>query len=93
MALYVLTCIDKENALDLRMANRPTHLDYVAASGMAKVAGPFLDKDDKPCGSLLIIEAESREAAEAFAANDPYALAGLFQSVEIRPWRAVMGLG
>lgn len=43
------------------------------------------------CGSLLIMEAESRAEVEAWAAADPYAKAGLFQSVEIRAWKRVIG--
>jgi len=42
------------------------------------------------CGSLLVYEGE-REGAEAWAAADPYAQAGLFQSVEIRAWKKVVG--
>jgi uncharacterized protein YciI len=38
-------------------------------------------------GSLIVIEAASLQAAEKIAAGDPFAKAGLFASVEIRPWR------
>jgi uncharacterized protein len=37
-------------------------------------------------GSLIVIEAVSLDAAREIAAGDPYAKAGLFASVEIRPW-------
>ncbi|MEY4872402.1 MAG: hypothetical protein RLZZ563_1732, partial [Pseudomonadota bacterium] len=30
-------------------------------------------------------------AAQDWAANDPYAKAGLFQSVDIREWKKVIG--
>lgn len=49
--------------------------------------GPFLDAAGNPNGSLVIIEAKDQAEAEAIAANDPYAKAGLFASVEIRPWK------
>ena len=42
-------------------------------------------------GSLLIVEAADLAAAHAFAAGDPYAKAGLFESVAIRPWKWVIG--
>ncbi len=42
------------------------------------------------CGSLLIFEGDLA-GAEAWAAADPYAAAGLFQSVDIRPWKKVIG--
>jgi uncharacterized protein YciI len=38
-------------------------------------------------GSLIIVEAPDLTAAEKFSQNDPYRCAGLFQSVEIRPFR------
>jgi uncharacterized protein len=38
----------------------------------------------------VIIEADSRAAAEKMAAADPYAQAGLFVSVEIKAWRWVL---
>ena len=54
-------------------------------------AGPFLKDDCKTmCGSLVVIEAPSLEAARAIAAGDPFAKAGLFERVEIRPWLWLM---
>ena len=44
------------------------------------------------CGSLVILEAEDLAAAEAFAAGDPYAVAGLFERVEIRGFRPLFGM-
>jgi uncharacterized protein YciI len=43
------------------------------------------------CGSMLIVEAADLAAAKAFSAADPYTTAGLFESVEIRPFRVVTG--
>jgi uncharacterized protein YciI len=40
---------------------------------------------------MIVLEAESLEAAKAFSAADPYALAGLFSHVEIRPWKWTLG--
>ena len=40
---------------------------------------------------MLIIETESLSEAHSFAAHDPYALAGLFASVDVRPWRLALG--
>ena len=56
-----------------------------------RLAGPFMDAAGQSVGSLLLIEVEDQAAAEAFAAADPYAQAGLFASVEVKPWRAVIG--
>jgi uncharacterized protein YciI len=85
--LFALICTDKPASLDIRLATRPDHVAYLKSLGEnLKFAGPFLGADEKPNGSLVVIKADDRAGAEAIAANDPYAKAGLFQSVEIRPW-------
>lgn len=56
-------------------------------SWILAAAGPFLDESGSPSGSLLIIEAASASEAHATAEKDPYALAGLFQSVDIQQWK------
>ena len=89
--LYAIICLDKPGALEVRKANRDDHLAHIRGAGGAIVqAGPFLDADGEMCGSLLIYEGELA-GAEAWAAADPYAAAGLFQSVDIRPWKKVVG--
>ena len=90
--LFAIICIDKPGALDIRKANREAHLGYIgAADGAIVQAGPFLDANGDMCGSLLIFEGEDISDAQAWADADPYALAGLFQSVDIRPWKKVLG--
>lgn len=89
--LHAIICLDKPGAIEVRKANREAHLAHIHGSGGAIVqGGPFLDGKGEMCGSLLIYEGE-RAAAEAWAAADPYARAGLFRSVEIRAWKKVVG--
>ncbi|HSR54631.1 MAG TPA: YciI family protein [Alphaproteobacteria bacterium] len=80
---------DKPDSVDLRMKTREVHLDYLRAAGETLyTAGPILNEDcETPIGSIVIIEADSLDAARAFAAEDPYAKAGLFQSTLVVPWR------
>ncbi len=90
--LFALLCKDKPGHLNVRMETRPTHLEYLNglnAEGILKIAGPFLDDDGKPCGSLIIVEAASKEAARALADADPYAKAGLFESVDVKAYNWV----
>ena len=85
--LFPLLCNDKPDSLQLRLDTRSVHLDYLNSLGdRLKFAGPFLGSDAKPNGSLVVIEAADQDAARQMAANDPYAKAGLFASVDIRPW-------
>jgi uncharacterized protein YciI len=89
--MYAIHCIDKPMQRDLRVENRPAHLDYVRAHlSQVLVAGPLLDDEGLPIGSMLLMEFADRRAAVAFAADDPYAKAGLFQSVAVTAWRQVV---
>lgn len=89
--LFVIEGRDKPGALEIRLSTRPTHLDYLKGLGEAiLLAGPFLDDDEKPCGSLMIIRAESLEEAQGIASRDPYVAAGLFASSEVRRWNWVI---
>jgi uncharacterized protein YciI len=90
MPLFVLTCLDKPNALPVRMGARQAHLAWVKGKPL-KLGGPFLDEAGDMAGSLMIIEAEDLAAARAFNAADPYTQAGLWASVDIRPFRVTIG--
>ena len=91
--LFVALCLDKPDHVSLRLATRDAHLAFLAENAaMVKLGGPFLDDaGEKPVGSMLIVEAVDAAAAQALLARDPYALAGLFASVEVKPWRRVVG--
>jgi uncharacterized protein len=92
MALFVLICIDRPGALALRMATREAHLAFIAGRpGELKLGGPFLDEAGDMAGSLMIIEAADLAGAQAFHAADPYGQAGLFERVEIKPFRTTIG--
>ena len=86
--LFVVTAMDKPGALDLRMATRAAHFEYVKATAMVRLGGPYLDDKDAMIGSLVILEAPDLAAARDWAANDPYAKAGLFRSTTVTPWKA-----
>lgn len=86
--LFVIHCVDKPDHGQVRADNRPAHLEHLKAHGEQIItAGPTLDDDGAPNGSVLIVEFADRAAAEKFAADDPYSKAGLFQRVEIKPWK------
>ena len=90
--LFAFICKDKPGHLNVRMETRPAHVEHLNklnAEGTLKIAGPFLDADGKPCGSLVIVKADSIEAARAIADADPYTKAGLFETVEVKPYNWV----
>ncbi len=88
--LIALIARDKDGALQTRLDNRAAHLGYIEENGVVAQAGPLLD-GDAMIGSLIILEVEDMAAAQAWADNDPYAKAGLFQSVDLIAWKKVVG--
>ncbi len=88
--LIALIARDKDGALQTRMDNRSAHLAYIEETGVVSQAGPLLD-EDQMIGSLIILDVNDLAAAQSWADGDPYAKAGLFQSVELIPWKKVIG--
>lgn len=96
--LYAIMARDNPDSLAQRLAVRPAHLARLEAlqqEGRLVIAGPFpaLDGNDPGpagfTGSLIVAEFESLPAARAWAEADPYAEAGVYADVEVKPWRRV----
>ena len=85
-----LICKDKPGHLQTRLDNRTAHLAHIEASGVVEMAGPFLS-DGQMTGSLVILNVETLAEAQAWADADPYAKAGLFESVTLSEWKKVIG--
>ena len=86
--LFAMIAKDRPGSLDQRAATRPVHLEHLEALGDKLVfAGALLGEDGNPEGSLLVYEADTLEAASAALKADPFVSAGIFESVEIKPWR------
>lgn len=96
---YAIMGQDVANSLEKRLAARPAHIERLVAlrnEGRLLVAGPFpaIDATDPGAagfsGSLIVADFESLDAAEAWAAEDPYRHAGVYDSVTIKPFNAVL---
>lgn len=88
--LVALIAKDKPGYLETRKANRDNHLAYMNTTGLARHAGPLLDSDGNMCGSLVVLEVDTMKQAHDWAENDPYNIAGLFESVELIQWNKVI---
>ncbi|WP_299081050.1 YciI family protein [uncultured Ruegeria sp.] len=88
--LIALIARDKAGALQTRLDNRSAHLAYIEETGVVAQAGPLLD-GDAMTGSLIVLDVDDLAAAQLWADNDPYAKAGLFDSVELIAWKKVVG--
>ena len=92
MPLYAVTCRDKPDGFDLRARTREAHLAWLAEhEATVRLGGPLMDGEGRSTGSLLIVEAPDLAAATRWAAQDPYAAAGVFASTTVEPWRVVVG--
>ena len=92
---YVIHATDREDSLEARKAARPAHLERLQAlvgQGRLLVAGPMpnIDAVDPGSagfsGSTVIAEFDSLEAAQQWAASDPYVEAGVYDYVDVRPF-------
>jgi uncharacterized protein YciI len=96
---YVIYSHDRENSLSARLEARSAHLERVVAlqqQGRLLLAGPrpAIDSEDPGpagfTGSLIVAEFESLDEAREWADADPYVAAGVYESVEVTPFRKVM---
>lgn len=86
--LFALVAHDRPNSVARRMEVRPDHLKYLDSLGDALVlAGPFLADNGDMVGSIVVIEAETLDAAREIFARDPFMIGNLFDSITIKPWR------
>jgi uncharacterized protein YciI len=88
--LFAVIRQDKPNSLELRLSERPRHLDYLETV-LDKIlyGGALLNDEDKQIGSILIIDVADKAAADVFAISDPYVDAGLFASTSVCRFRPV----
>lgn len=83
--LFVIIGHDAPDAKDKRPQHRPAHLAYLAPlarEGRVRLAGPLTDGS----GSLIVIDAESRQEVWALLSRDPYVVNGVFNRVEVKPF-------
>ena len=90
---------DNNDSQAQRMAARPAHLERLKAlqnEGRLLLAGPFpaIDNIDPGSagfsGSLVVAEFDSLEAANIWADDDPYVIAGVYARVIVKPFKKVL---
>ena len=95
---YAIMAEDVPGTLARRVEARPAHLERLKAlqeAGRLLLAGPHpaIDSQDPGpagfTGSLIVADFATREAAVAWAAEDPYAAAGVYSKVTVKPFRKV----
>ena len=94
---FVVLASDAPGSAEKRTEIAPIHRAHLRnpCNHRVKVhlGGPTLTTQGEAMnGMLLIVEADDITAVSEFVADDPYAQAGVFRSVEIRPWDWTMGV-
>lgn len=97
--LYAIISQDVENSLEKRLSVRPDHIGRLEAlkeQGRLILAGPHPAIDNNEpgpagfSGSLVVAEFSSLEEAQAWADDDPYIKAGVYDTVTVKPFKKVL---
>lgn len=96
---YAVISEDHDGSLEKRLAARPDHIARLTAlrdEGRLLIAGPHpaVDSPDPGpagfTGSLVVVELDSLESAQAWADADPYVAAGVYRKVTVKPFNLVL---
>lgn len=96
--LYAIIARDRDGSLERRLEARPAHLERLETlkgEGRLVLAGPHpaIDSNDPGpagfTGSLVVAEFPSLEEARAWADADPYVAAGVYEDVQVKPFKKV----
>jgi uncharacterized protein len=96
--LYAIISTDVANSLEKRVPVRPAHVERLQAlqqAGRLVLAGPHPAIDSESpgdagfTGSLIVAEFTNLAEAEQWAATDPYAIAGVYANVIVKPFKKV----
>ena len=96
---YSIYSKDRPDSLAARLEARPAHLERIKSldsEGRLLLAGPrpAIDSPDPgPAGfqgSLVVAAFASLEDARAWADADPYVASGVYDSVEVTPFKRVL---
>ena len=97
--LYAFISQDVLNSLEKRLSVREQHiarLNDLKDQGRLIIAGPHpaIDSPDPGdagfTGSLIVAEFDSLESAQAWADDDPYIAAGVYENVIVKPFKLVL---
>jgi hypothetical protein len=84
--VYILTIVVERSVYEVHLPAHREYLQHLNATGALVLSGPFTDRR----GGMLLIRAESEEAARAIAEADPLVKNGV-DTYELRHWRITGG--
>ena len=100
MPLFVVSCTDQEDSLEKRLATRPEHLarlQQLDDEGRLIVAGAMPKDPSNPqagfYGSTIIVDFDSREALDAWLAEEPFLREGVYAHIDVKPFNKAFPKG
>ena len=100
MPLFVVSCTDQEGTVEKRLATRPQHLarlEQLDLEGRLIVAGAMpKDRNDPQAGfygSTIIVDFDSREALDAWLADEPFLKEGVYSHIDVKPFNKAFPKG
>ena len=86
---FAIITRDKPGHTGVRASHQSAHKAYLDQHReILLAAGAMLDDEMvEPHGGVLLVDVETRAAAEEFVRNDPFQAAGLFGEILITRWR------
>ncbi|MBD0415350.1 YciI family protein [Oryzicola mucosus] len=86
---FLMRCLHHPEQDDARDTHRPAHRAWVQSGGngiaAVLIGSALVDHEGGSLGNFGIIEAESLEAARAFAEGDPFHLNGVVAEIDLTP--------
>ncbi|PRX30959.1 hypothetical protein B0G75_106402 [Paraburkholderia sp. BL18I3N2] len=85
---YTVYCLDHDGMVERRLSHYDAHKAYLATAPVKMVmSGPLLAADQETMiGSFFLYEADDIREVVRFNTNDPFNEAGIWKSVDIRPF-------
>ena len=87
---FAIHALDRADAGGLRAETRSSHREYVNGFDVI-FGGPLLDEDGSMCGSLLVVDLPSIEAAREAANGAPYVVTGRFARSSVTGFDLLVG--
>jgi uncharacterized protein len=81
-------------AKERRRSVRPAHLDGIrpfVERGHVEVGGAILDDEGDMVGSVLLVDFPTRVDLDRWLEGDPYVTQGVWQQIEVQPFRTAVG--
>ena len=82
------------DAVSRRSRVRPAHLEGIhplVDQGHVPLGGAVLDEGGQMVGSVMVLDFATREDLDSWLSSDPYVTGGVWEEIEVHPFRAAVG--